>query len=112
MTEPCHSNDHDLLIRVDENLKNLIRELQTLRDSTIDKMSYLESNKADRQELKDLNVALMGFLTEEKSIRKKIDTDLDDRVRSIEKFTYVAIGVLGIVQMVFLPLILKFIDHV
>lgn len=61
---PAPQSDHDLLIRVDENLRNMRIHIETLTGDTT----------------------------------KKLD-DHENRIRRLEKYTWLAIGALTVVQI-------------
>lgn len=107
MDERSKNEDHDLLIRLDENVKGLITEIKGLRSDTISRIEKIENDKADKQELRDLNVAVLALIGKEETSRKESDKDIETRMRAVERFVYIAIGVVTIAELVLLPLILK-----
>lgn len=82
-------NDHDLLIRIDTRLQDLIRDNNDYKVS----LSKLEAKKCDRDEFTD------RVVKHEKDIDKKL-TDHEARVRKIERFVWIATGGLAILQII------------
>jgi hypothetical protein len=81
-------SDHDLLIELRTEVQNIRNDIKDLKDGTTMRIKYLEENKADK---KDVDALL-----------KKVNDDLDTRVRVLEEskgnyFTamiiYTAVGV-------------------
>jgi hypothetical protein len=97
-----------MLIRVDENLKNLITEVKSLRENSLVRIRDLELGKVDRQELKDMNNNITKLICEIELESTKATKSLDDRTKSLERFVYIAIGSLGVIQLVGIPIIFKY----
>lgn len=78
-------NDHDLLVRIDEQIRNLISEL---KDSNR-RLSDVEHNKVD-------------IKTFEQHRNEKIETlkEFDFRITSNEKKIWIATGVLLVIQFI------------
>lgn len=90
--------DHDLLIRLDTQMKILMGSIKDLNDNTIVRINELYKIKMSKDD----------FHSFEKAI-ENLHSDMEKRIRSVERFTWIAIGVITIVQMIGIPLILKFI---
>ncbi len=77
-----YSADHDLLNRLDEKVeigfKTIQGDIKDLKDGTTKRIDDLEKDKADRHEMEML--------------QKKVNEDIEVRVREIEKFTSEAKG--------------------
>ena len=71
-------NDHDLLIRIDTRLEDLVRENR----DTKKEVGSLKDTKCDK-----------------KDVDKKFD-DFENRMRRMERIIYTAIGGLAILQIV------------
>lgn len=112
-------DDHDLLIRVDENVKNLAIEMKNLKDDTIGRVSRVEVSKLDRDDFEDFKQTLALEMAKEyaniktadevlnKSL-KELKDDHETRMRALERFVYIAIGVITVVDLIGIPLFLKF----
>lgn len=92
--------DHDLLIRLDQKVENLTKAIEDLTNQTIKRLLAVENEKAGRDELKN-----------EKEARLKADEDIEKRMRFVERFIYTTLGISLIVQLVVMPIIIKFIIH-
>lgn len=57
-------NDHDLLITIKENLKNIIEELRLLRDGTNERLKNVEQNKLDKADFADFKITTNKILDE------------------------------------------------
>lgn len=113
-------DDHDLLIRVDENVKNLTLEIKALKDDTVGRLSDVEASKLDRNDFEDFKRSLADQMAKELAtlnaeddrIEKAIGTLKEDheiRMRSVERFVYIAIGVITVIDVIGVPILLKFI---
>lgn len=71
--------DHDLLIRIDENLKNLAIEVKDLKENLSGRLSNLET----KETVSPLTVA-----------------DHETRIRRLEYWGAIALGVIGFLQVV------------
>ncbi len=106
-----NTKDHDLLIRLDENMKAVLNDVRSLRDDTTNRVLRVEERKLDKEDFETFKKALMTELTTAEITRKetfsgyqqlvsKALTDYEDRIRKIERIVYIAIGVSLIVQIV------------
>jgi len=78
------SNDHDLLIRIDTRITDMLRDSRDFKLS----ISNLESEKSDKEELEKRCKIV--------DLRLK---DNDERIRKLERIAYIAIGIMSIVQV-------------
>ena len=65
------TNDHDLLIELRTQMALVLDEIKSLKDVTLSRIISLEKDKADR--------------TEVQVIQKKVNEDIEDRMRVLEK---------------------------
>jgi hypothetical protein len=63
-------SDHDLLQRVDEKVDGLITTVNEMRTGTVQDISMLKKDKADKDVVEEL--------------RKKVEYDIENRVRKLE----------------------------
>lgn len=101
-------DDHDLLIRVDQKVEGLIATIKELSDNTLGRLQAVENEKADREELRNIAETFSKGLDAEKAERRASEADTENRMRSVERFVYVAMGIAVIAQLVILPVVLKF----
>lgn len=114
---PQNTNDHDLLIRLDTKMDMLTQETKQTHRSIFDRLTDVEREKLDFSEFK-------LFLERFDEERKKADgnfkkSDFDQflvkydndrkRVDFVERLIYIALGAVGLFQMIGIPLILKYI---
>lgn len=100
--------DHDLLIRLDQKVENLTNAIQELTNNTVKRLELVEDAKAGRDEL---NVVIENYTTalnKEEIDRVKADSDIETRMRSVERFVYITMGIAIIAQLVILPIVLKY----
>lgn len=110
MDQPNSSTaDHDLLIRLDTKVENLTKAIEELNKNTIARLAAVEDGKADKEELTQAVYDLKALIKEEKVARETADADFEKRTRAVERFVYISMGVAIIVQLVILPIIIKFI---
>lgn len=108
MTEENNSTgDHDLLIRLDESVKGLIRKIEDLNDNTLQRLIDVENDKAGRDELNVVLESSIKAVEKEEIARNLADRDIEIRMRSVERFVYIAMGIAIIAQIVILPIVLK-----
>lgn len=108
MEEKNFKDDHDLLIRLDEKVEGLTKAIVELNSNTLRRLEDVENNKAGRDELNTMLDNITKSLNKEESSRVSTDKDLETRMRSTERFVYIAMGIAIILQLVVLPVILKF----
>lgn len=108
MTEENNSTgDHDLLIRLDESVKGLIRKIEDLNDNTLQRLIDVENDKAGRDELNVVLESSIKAVEKEEIARVLADRDIEVRMRSVERFVYIAMGIAILAQVVILPIVLK-----
>lgn len=90
------NNDHDLLIRLDENVRGITAEIKLLRDGTFDRINILEKGKLEIQSFTDFKVendkaikALFGITD---GLAKKQDKQA--------YFIYIGIGIVITLQFI------------
>lgn len=109
MTEEQNfKGDHDLLIRLDEKVEGLTKAIVELNSNTLRRLEEVENGKAGRDELNVLLDTLSKAITREETSRVNADRDVETRMRSVERFVYIAMGIAIILQLVVLPVVLKF----
>jgi hypothetical protein len=93
-TKMINNEDHDLLIELRTEMQNVRRDIKELNDGTASRIKSLEADKADRRDLE--------------TIQKKVNEDMENRVRELEKakgfyltsmVIYTAVGVSMIALM-------------
>ena len=89
LEEKSKQIDHDLLIRIDTRLQDLIRDNKDYKIS----IGELKIQKCDKDEVND------KMYKYEKTIDIKI-VDHEKRVRKIERFVYIATGGFVILQFI------------
>lgn len=109
MTEEKNStDDHDLLIRLDENVKGLTKAIEELNSNTLSRLIQVENEKAGRDELNVVLESSVKAVEKEEIARSLADKDIETRMRSVERFVYITMGIAIILQLVILPIVLKF----
>lgn len=91
------TQDHDLLIRLDQKVDNLTTTIDKLSDSTSQRVSDLEHSRVT-------NADYNAFV----AASQKKDNDLEMRVRANERFIYIALGVVTVVDLIGVPLVIKY----
>lgn len=89
MEDNIFRNDHDLLIRIDTRLQDLIRDNNEYKIS----LGKLEAKKCDRDEFTN------RVAKHEKDIDFKLK-DHEGRMRKLERFVWIATGGLTILQII------------
>jgi len=82
-------NDHDLLIRIDTRLQDLIRDNNDFKSN----LSKLENKKCDKDEVNE------KFNGHKQDIATQL-SDHEKRMRRVERFVYIAIGALTLLQFI------------
>jgi hypothetical protein len=93
--------DHDLLIRIDTRLALLNTTVLEFEKSSQEDRSRLWAQKAGLADVQSLSTR-MSLAAEDKLVQ-----DHEHRLRILERFTYIAVGVLIVLQVI-VPIILKF----
>ncbi|NCD40595.1 MAG: hypothetical protein EOL88_00735 [Bacteroidia bacterium] len=87
--ESKYQSDHDLLIRIDTRLSDLIRDNNDFKT----RLSKVEVNKCDKEEVGE------KIKIQEIAVDTKIK-DHENRMRKLERFVYIASGFLLLLQFV------------
>lgn len=100
------SADHDLLVRIDEQVKNLHTTFKAHADKTESKIDDLARQKADKTEIQEIKHMLEEKLPKESfdSVLKPITDkqgDQEARIRQLERVAYRLGGVWILVQLSF-----------
>lgn len=90
MTEQPTQNDHDLLIRIDTRLQDLVRDNNEFRAS----LSKLDAKKLDKDE------ASGKIDAHKKEVGEQL-RDHERRMRRLERYIYIASGVLLFLEFIF-----------
>ena len=64
-------NDHDLLIELRSEMRNLRNDIQDLKNGTAKRIDDLETGKADLKSVEDL--------------QRKVNIDIEERLRKLEE---------------------------
>ncbi len=86
--ESNHQNDHDLLIELRTELRGLRTDVNDLKNGLDSRVKNLEDDKISK-------VTVMALKKEADIVHK----DHESRIRVLEKWVWVAIGALGIIQV-------------
>ncbi len=73
--------DHDLLIRLDEKVNNLLNEVKLMRDNSLSRIESLEHTKVNKAD------------------QETIDEDHEVRMRRLERYMYIGFGIITAVQI-------------
>lgn len=100
------ATDHDLLVRIDEKLINLITSFENQSDKTDAKIEQLVKDKADREEIKEIKQILEDKLPKESfenyfSPVTLMQKDHEARIRQLEKLGLRLGGAWILVQVIF-----------
>lgn len=100
------SPDHDLLVRIDEQVKNLISTVKEQAGKTEAKIDRLALEKADRVEIQEIKHLLETKLPQGtfESTLAPLAAKMDDhesRVRYLEKVVFRFVGAMGLGQIAF-----------
>ena len=77
------SNDHDLLIRIDTRIMDMLKENREFKVS----LATLQLEKSDKEDIKGRT----------EFVDRKF-ADIEIRMRKLEKVAYIAIAILGVLQ--------------
>jgi hypothetical protein len=78
-----------LLIRLDEKVENLTREVKEMKDGMVNRLERVETGK----------ISVSDFINY-KTEQARVDQDQEDRLRYIERYLWMALGVVAIIQLV------------
>src|SRR5882672_2111193 len=81
---PHASQDHDLLIRIDEKVERAISDIQELKNNFATRVSVLENEKVGVPQFQELELI--------------VKDDHEKRLRKLERWAWIAIGALAIVE--------------
>ena len=81
MSDLLSKEERDLLIELRTDMKSVKADLREMRDNTTQRVSLLEHGKEDRIEA------------------NKVHDDYESRLRFIEKYVWIAIGAIGLIEM-------------
>lgn len=84
-----HENDHDLLIRIDTKLGILLTQFNEHKEIAVKEIAVLKENKLNKED----------FTTYKKG-QEKVDSDIEDRVRKLERYGAIAVGAIAVLQVV------------
>ena len=112
-------DDHDLLIRVDQKVDSITLEIKNLRDDIVGRLVRVEAGKMDRSDFEDFKKTLAEAMANQRveDLRQKSEQnekinnfikDHEQRVRSLERFVYIAIGVITVIDLIGIPIVLKY----
>lgn len=87
---PGQDHDHDLLIRLDENIRGMAAEIKLLRDGTFDRIGQLEKNKLDAD-------AFNSFKTENDKAISALFEKANEQSKKSDKQSYILYTGVGIV---------------
>lgn len=90
------ASDHDLLIRIDAKLEGLTTDLKDFKNTSIQQITELYRTKAPKSELESLQEGFES--TASKAEVKELKEDHEPRIRFLEKYGWMAIGGLTIIQ--------------
>lgn len=83
------ANDHDLLIVLHTKLDRALTDIEKIGDGMSARLVELEHTKAEKKELVEAQIAA-----------DKIHDDHERRIRRLEKYVWLAIGALAIIQII------------
>lgn len=87
------TDDHDLLVVVHTKLERVLEDLKDMRLDTMGRIAVLEANKLDKAEAMKMMEEALAESTEKHN-------DFEMRIRFIERYMWLAIGALGVIQAI------------
>lgn len=81
--------DHDLLIAIATKLDRAIQDIKELKDNAAARIDALEAEKLNQKEFESVRLS-----------SDKLHGDHEKRIRRLERWGFIAIGALGLVQIV------------
>lgn len=87
------TSDHDLLVRVEERLINLTNLFTEHASESKARLDYLAKTKADKSEIGDLKTIMVTSLD--------FKPDHEERIRKLERFAYLGLGGVIVMQLIF-----------
>jgi hypothetical protein len=111
MPQQLNNNDHDLLIRLDQKVGNLVDEMRLMRDDTARRLNVVEENKVNKSDFNEARVQNQRALIELdanikatmlerslnrdkqiESLNKRMDL-IEDTVKSLSRYVYIGVGI-------------------
>jgi hypothetical protein len=87
--------DHDLLIRLDQKMSDVQKAISELHDGTHSKITALEKDKADREDVEALQV----LINENIEIRvRKLETSTSSYKITLALYSLLVAGMLGLLM--------------
>src|SRR6185295_16955396 len=87
--------DHELLIRIDEQVKIIVRDVKEMKSDLMSRVAVLETSKLSKEEANRL-------LSESVSDRKELRND----VESLKMWRSLMMGGLAVISMLVIPLVI------
>jgi len=100
-----HPVDHDLLIRLDENVRNFIIEARGAQVDNSRRLGLLETSKLDQKEFEGYKTERNGVLKDLRDEVRRTDEDFDARITKLEGVVKYGLGALATIQIIW-PIIL------
>lgn len=101
-TTSPNASDHDLLIRIDTRLQSLSESVAMNHSAVTTRLNELDKDKASYKDLDVLRKAIEESQTKNKDDVGTVRTDyrdLADKVDWTRKMLWIAIGVVGVLQI-------------
>lgn len=86
--------DHDLLIELRTEMRNIRADIKELKDGTAKRIDDLEKEKADKKELQ--------------TVQDKLNEDIETRIRVLENWRMYSLGATAVISFVIYWLSSKF----
>ena len=93
-------NDHDLLIYLSASMDHAIGDIKNLSKLISESVSVLESKKVDRDNFEQMKDEFNATLARMEHTFNVIKEDHKKRLRRAEKWGFMGMGALAIVQMI------------
>jgi len=84
-----NENDHDLLIQIGTKLDRAILDIKELKDNTTSRVTALESEKLNWRDF-----------VERRKNADMLHGDHEKRLRRLERWGFLALGALGIIEII------------
>lgn len=92
--ENLNSNDHDLLIEMRTEMRNVRSDIKELKDGTTQRIQSLENDKANRIDLEELQKTVNEHI----EIRvRKLESKTDNYFLTITLYSLAVIGMIGLI---------------
>lgn len=89
MADRRQNSDHDLLVTLHEQVKQIRTDIKELKDGTSDRLKSLEDDRVTQKEFQDHEV----------------------RLRFIEKYVWGAVGIIGLLNLIGFAYIIQQLNH-